>query len=155
MRRPLDEWPIVIQNVYSAYISWEQFVANQQQLQSNQCRYDATHPGVPKQGQALLQGILRCGRCGAQMRLRYSGDQGEFPVYECIYAHNEYEAPRCQEVRGLGLDAAVAQVLLAALAPDQLTLALAAVATLEQEQQALQRQRALHLERLRYDCQRA
>lgn len=155
VRRPIDEWPIVVHNVYPAYISWETFLANQAQLAANQNRYREERPGVPKKGQALLQGILRCGICGALMRLRYSGPQGEFPVYECYYAYSEYGAPRCQEVRGLGLDAEVERLLLEALEPDQITLALAALEELEQEYAALKRQRELHLERLRYEAERA
>ncbi len=155
VQRPIDEWPIVIQNVYPAYITWERFVANQDQLAANQSRYDANHPGAPKKGQALLQGILRCGRCGARMRLQYRGPQGEYPVYACVYAQTEYAAKRCQEVRGLGLDAEVEHLLLTALTPDKLTLALSALEALEQEHATLKRQRELHLERLRYECQRA
>ncbi len=155
VRRPIDEWPIVVHNVYPAYITWEQFMANQEQLAADQSRYDEQRPGAPKKGQALLQGILRCGRCGAQMRLQYSGSQGEFPVYTCVYALTEYAAPCCQEVRGLGLDAEVEQLLLEALTPDQLALAVSALEALEQEHTALKRQRELHLERSRYECQRA
>jgi DNA invertase Pin-like site-specific DNA recombinase len=155
VRRPIDEWPIVIHNVYPAYITWETFLTNQSQLAANQSRYRQDRPGTPKKGQALLQGILRCGRCGVRMRLSYSGPQGEFPVYECNYAYTEYGARRCQEVRGLGLDAYVEQLVLEALAPDKLALALAALEALEEEYVALKRQRKLHLERLRYEAQRA
>jgi DNA invertase Pin-like site-specific DNA recombinase len=152
VRRPLDEWPIVIHNVYPAYIT---FLAHQAQLAANQNRCREERRGVPKRGQALLQGILRCGICGALMRLRYSGPRGEFPVYECNYAYSEYGVPRCQEVRGLGLDAEVERLLLEALEPDQIALALAAMDELEHEYAALKRQRELHLERLRYEAERA
>jgi DNA invertase Pin-like site-specific DNA recombinase len=155
VRRAVDAWPIVIHNVYPAYITWETFLVNQAQLAANQSRYREDRPGSPKKGHALLQGIIRCGRCGWRMRLRYSGPQGEFPVYECDHAHSEYGAHRCQEVRGLGLDAHVEQLVLEALAPDKLALALAALEALEQEHRALKRQRELHLERLRYEAQRA
>ncbi|MCP4686387.1 MAG: recombinase family protein [bacterium] len=155
VRRPLDEWPIVIHNTYPAYITWETFLANQAQLAANQNCYREDRPGAPKKGQALLQGILRCGRCGVRMRLRYSGARGEFPVYECTYAQSEYGARRCQEVRGLGLDAEVERLVLEALTPDKLTLALAALGALEQEYAALRRQRELHLERIRYEATRA
>lgn len=155
VRRPIDQWPIALHNIYPAYISWETFLANQAQLAANQNRYREERPGVPKKGQALLQGILRCGRCGALMRLRYSGPQGEFPVYECTYAYSEYGAARCQEVRGLGLDEVVEDLLLKALAPDQIDLALAALSELDQEYANLKRQRELHLERLRYEAERA
>jgi DNA invertase Pin-like site-specific DNA recombinase len=155
VHRSIDQWPVVIQDVYPAYISWETFVDNQAQLAANQTHYKADKPGVPRQGQALLQGIIRCGRCGALMRLHYSGPHSEFPVYVCNYAQSEYGALRCQEVRGLGLDAEVERLVLEALAPDQLALALAALDELANEFAALRRQRELHLERLRYEVERA
>jgi DNA invertase Pin-like site-specific DNA recombinase len=155
IRRPIDEWPIVIHNIYPAYITWETFLDNQAQLAANQSRYQENQPGAPKKGQALLQGILRCGQCGARMRLRYSGSRGEFPVYECNYAQSEYGARRCQEVRGLGLDAEIERLILEALTPDKLALALASLEALEQEYDALRRQRELHLERIRYEAARA
>jgi DNA invertase Pin-like site-specific DNA recombinase len=154
-RRPIDDWPIVVHNIYPAYITWETFLANQAQLAANQNRYREDRPGAPKKGKALLQGILRCGRCGRQMRIRYSGPEGNFPFYECANANTEYAAPRCQEVRGLGLDAQVEKLLLEALEPGKIELALAAMGELEQEYAALRRQRQLHLERLRYEAQRA
>lgn len=155
IRRPLEDWPVVIQDVYPAYVSWETFLANQAQLAANQNRYRDDRPGAPRKGQALLQGVLRCGRCGALMQLRYSGPKGEFPVYECNYASNRYGAPRCQEVRALGLDAEIERLFLGAMQPDQISLALAALEALEEEYAALKRQREMHLERLRYEAERA
>jgi DNA invertase Pin-like site-specific DNA recombinase len=155
IRRPIDQWPISIQDAYPAYISWETFLANQAQLAANQSHYKADKPGVPRQGQALLQGIVRCGRCGALMRLHYSGPHSEFPVYVCDYAQSEYGAARCQEVRGLGLDTEVERLILEALVPDQLVLALAALDELAHEYVSLKRQRELRLERLRYETERA
>lgn len=152
---PIDRWPIVIQNAYPAYITWETFLANQTQLAANQSCYREDKYGVPRQGQALLQSVVRCARCGRLMRLHYSGPHSTFPVYVCEYAQSQYGGPRCQEVRGLGLDAEVERLLLEALAPDQIALALAALDELEQEYAALKRQRELHLERLRYEAERA
>jgi excisionase family DNA binding protein len=155
VRVPLDKWPIVIQNAYPAYITWETFLANQKQLEANQNRYQEERHGAPRKGQALLQGVIRCGRCGALMRLRYSGPKGQFPVYECTYAYSQYGAPRCQEVRGSGLDKEVEQILLEALMPDKLSLAMDALEELEQEYTSLKRQHELHLERLQYEAERA
>ena len=152
---PIEQWPIVLHDIYPAYITWETFLANQTQLEANQNRYQKDSHGVPRKGRALLQGIIRCGRCGALMRLRYSGPRGEFPVYKCTYDQGEYGAPHCQEVRGLGLDAEVEAILLAALTPDRISLALAALAELEQEYASLKRQRELQLERLHYEAERA
>ena len=155
IQRPIDKWPIVLHNVYPAYISWDDFLANRAQLQANQNRYEEDKPGVPRKGQALLQGIVICGRCGARMRLHYSGPTGQFPVYVCNYAHSEYNAPRCQEVRGLGLDAEVERLILEALTPDRIKLALAALAELEREYATLGQQWEFRLERAQYEAQRA
>ena len=155
IRRSIDQWPIVIQNVYPAYISWEKYLVNQKRLANNRNDHRCGSLGAPRKGKALLQGVVRCGRCGARMRLGYSGPHGEYPVYRCEYGMSEYGEPRCQEVRGLGLDAEVERLFLAALQPDRIALSLAAMGELEKEHKALKRQRELHLQRLEYEAERA
>ncbi|HVN56509.1 MAG TPA: recombinase family protein [Anaerolineaceae bacterium] len=152
---PIEDWPVVIQNIYPAYISWEQFLTNRKRLADNQSKYREDRPGAPRKGQALLQGIIRCGRCGAKMYLHYSGPQGEFPVYGCQYAHQQLQHGHCQEVRALGLDEEIERIVLACLAPDQIVLALAAVEQLEQENTTLRQQWQIRLERATYETERA
>jgi hypothetical protein len=153
--RPIDKWPVLIHNVYPAYISWEEYLANQKQLQSNQQNYREENAGAPRQGQALLQGIIRCSCCGMKMRLHYTGPESTFPIYECNYFSTEYCGSFCQEVRGQGLDAEVARLLLAALEPDQIDIALATLQELEQEYASLHKQWQLRLERATYEAERA
>jgi len=155
VRVPLDQWPVCLQDRYPAYISWAEFLANRERLRANQSRYAADQHGVARKGAALLQGIVLCGQCGAHLYLRYSGPHGNFPVYVCRANQQEYGGPRCQEVRALGLDAEVERLVLAALAPDQLAMALAALDQLEEEDRQLERQWQLRLERARYDAERA
>jgi len=95
-------------------------MANQRRLADNLNHYDANRHGVPRQGNALLQGIAICGRCGRRMGLHYSGQNGNYPVYLCRADQHQHGGPRCQEVRALGVDAAVERVLLEALTPDRL-----------------------------------
>jgi DNA invertase Pin-like site-specific DNA recombinase len=155
IHRPLGQWPICLQGIYPAYISWEHYLANQERLQNNRNRYEQSRHGAPRQGQALLQGIVLCGRCGSRMCLRYYGPQGQYPAYRCARAHDESDAPRCQEARALALDAAVERQLLEALAPDRLAVALSAMEQMEQEGAALRHQWQLRLERARYEAERA
>lgn len=155
VRLPIDKWEICLHNRYPAYIAWAEFVANQDQLRANRLNYQEDHHGVPRKGQALLQGIARCGRCGALLHLRYSGPHGDFPVYECSNDQRQFGGKRCQEVRAMALDAQVEQLFLEALRPDQLALALAALEQLEQEELAEKRQWQLRLERATYEAQRA
>jgi hypothetical protein len=89
------------------------------------------------------------------MCLRYSGPEGQYPVYTCMYARHEFAAPRCQEVRALALDAEIERQLLEALAPDRLAVALAALEQIEQETAALRHQWQLRVERARYEAERA
>jgi hypothetical protein len=58
-------------------------------------------------------------------------------------------------VWGKALDTEIEQLILAALAPDQIAIALAAHAKAEQEDLLLHRQWTLRLERLHYECERA
>jgi hypothetical protein len=157
VRRPRDAWPVLFLDHHPAYLTWPEFLANQARLAANQSRYRAAAAGngAPRKGQALLQGIALCGRCGAQMSLHYSGAAGEFPVYKCLGDRREGGAHTCQEVRGLGLDAEVERLFLAALEPDQLAIALATLEQLDQEAAALDQQWRLRVERARYEAERA
>src|SRR6201993_1818079 len=146
---------VCLKDAFPGYIDWEKFVANQRRLADNLNHYDANRHGVPRQGNALLQGIAICGRCGRRMGLHYSGQNGNYPVYLCRADQHQHGGPRCQEVRALGIDAAVERLLLEALTPDRLALAIAALGELENEARALDRQWSLKRERARYEAERA
>jgi len=152
---PLPEWPVCLQDAHPGYIGWEEFMANQQQLSDNLHRYGSGRPGRPRQGRALLQGIAVCGRCGRRMSLAYSGPGGNYPVYRCAADKERTGTPRCQEVRGLPVDAEVERLVLMALAPDKVALAVAALGELDAEVRLLERQWSLRLERARYETERA
>src|SRR6266850_385357 len=150
----IQDWPVCLKDAFPGYIDWEEFMANQRRLADNLNHYDANRHGVPRQGNALLQGIAICGRCGRRMGLHYSGQNGNYPVYLCRADQHQHGGPRCQEVRALGVDAAVERLLLEALTPDRLALAIAALGELENEARALERQWSLKRERARYEAER-
>jgi hypothetical protein len=89
------------------------------------------------------------------MCLRYSGPDGNYPVYVCVADHSAEGRPKCQEVRALAVDAEVERLILEALMPDRLALAVAALGEIEKETGALERQWSLKRERARYDAERA
>ena len=155
IRRSLEQWPICLRDTYPAYIPWEQFTANQQHLRANQYRYRDARPGAPRTGQALLQGIAFCGRCGARLWVRYRGAAGGQPSYVCNERAREFGEPRCQEIHAADVDPAIEQMILHALEPDKLALALEAFAHLEDEAAALEQQWRLRLERARFEAARA
>ena len=101
-----------------------------------------------------MQGIAICGRCGRRMSLRYTGPNGDYPVYCCRADRDQQGSALCQEVRALPVEPGRAP-LLDALAPDRIAIALAAVGQLEEESRQLERQWALRRERARYEAERA
>jgi DNA invertase Pin-like site-specific DNA recombinase len=149
------DWAICLKDAYPAYVDWEEFMANQRQLADNVGRYNLGQPGAPRKGSALLQGIVSCGRCARRMCLRYSGPHGDYPVYMCIADQAGEGLPCCQQVRALTVDAEVERLLLAALTPDRIALAIAALGEMEQEDRLIERQWSLKRERARYDAERA
>jgi DNA invertase Pin-like site-specific DNA recombinase len=150
-RRP-EECHVLIRDRVPAYITWDRFQANQERLTANQNRPGS--PGAPRNGAALLGGLLHCGRCGRRMSVRYSGSKSR-PWYACTSASTEYAEPLCQSASGLVLDELVASQILAAVAPAALEASLAAVAEVERERATLARQWQLRRERARYEIERA
>ncbi|WFU14603.1 recombinase family protein [Bradyrhizobium sp. CB3481] len=151
----IADWAVCLHAAHPGYISWEEFMANQGRLADNVCRYEAGHTGVPRKGAALLQGIAICGRCGRRMSMRYTGPNADYPVYCCRSDRDQQGSVLCQEVRALAVDGLVERVVLDALVPDQIEIALAAAGQLEQESRQLERQWALRVERARYEAERA
>lgn len=154
IRLPIDSWEVCLQNVYPAYICWEEFVSNQKRLSANQNNYYQNKHGVARQGRALLQGIVLCGKCGYHMSSHYRGRNNE-PIYSCDIEIREYGSSHCQVVQGLAVDAEIERLVLTALEPDRIVLALGALQQLEAEIVTLARQWELRIERARYEATRA
>jgi DNA invertase Pin-like site-specific DNA recombinase len=74
--QPLERWEVVIEDHHPGFISFENFRFNQEQLRSNWRRPKDEAAGAVREGPALLQGVLRCGRCGRRMQVTYSGSRG-------------------------------------------------------------------------------
>ena len=142
-----DEWEIVVSDVYPAYISEEQYARNREQLRANMYNFVHRHPGAPREGTALVQGLVLCGRCGRRMQVHYS-KQG--PRYVCRDDAMRYAAATCQTFGQRYLDEAVCACFFEAIKPAQLDTLLAALETLEQERKNRKRGWQLRLERARY-----
>jgi DNA invertase Pin-like site-specific DNA recombinase len=150
-RVALADWPVVRHNAHPGYISWEQFLRNQQHLDDSCTSRLKDRRGAPREGRALLQGLVLCGRCGRRMSVRYTRN-GTTPSYECTQVHKQQGGRTCQFVRGDGVDAAVARLFLEAIQPAQLHVSLATLAEVEQQARQVERQWQLRLERARYEA---
>jgi DNA invertase Pin-like site-specific DNA recombinase len=151
IRRP-EDCLVLIRDRLPAYITWDRYQANQDRLAANRARCDS--PGAPRQGPALLAGLLRCGRCGRRMIVRYSGPQGRH-CYSCTRGSADYAEPLCQCLSGPVIDGLAREQILAAVEPAALEASLAAVAEVERERVELSRHWHLRRERARYEAERA
>jgi DNA invertase Pin-like site-specific DNA recombinase len=150
--RPPRECLVLLPGRCPAYISEEQFWANQERLAAN--RANATSRGAPRHGPSLLGGLLVCGRCGYRLLVNYN-NAGSGLRYVCSHAQLAYGEPGCQGLSGSSLDAFVSAQVLSVLQPAALELHLAAAADVEQQRQLLHQQWQQQLERARYDAERA
>ena len=147
---PRDQWEVLIPGHHPGYISWEDYLANQEKLAANRTNAGAR---PPREGTALCQGIVFCGACSRSMQVRY---QNRRPYYECSHSRHDHVAtPLCGSVRADTIDAVAADALLAAVTPDQVMLALAAAEEVTARRQRSVRAAELAAERARYDADRA
>src|SRR3954468_14191978 len=147
---PREQWGVVILDHHPGYISWDQFVANEQRLAANN-KSKGARPAAG--GSALLQGIVRCGGCGRSMGTYYSAGK---PGYDCSHSRSDrVTTPACRGVMGAVVEQAVVDRLLAAVAPEQIQLALTAADTVTDRATRATRAVELRIERARYDAVRA
>jgi len=130
---PMPSWTVTIHNHHEGYITWEEYLENQSILLRNLTHSEENVlSGPAREGLALLQGVLLCGNCGRRLTVRYQGNGGLYPVYECNWLRREGLATRsCLHVRCDILDSAISQRVLQVLQPAQLDIAIAALQEIE------------------------
>ena len=79
---PIEAWPVLLKDHHEGYLSWEAYVQTQQRLATNRTNTQ-TLPSAAREGLALLQGLLICARCARHVTIRYTGNGGVYPSYEC------------------------------------------------------------------------
>ena len=67
-----ENWQVLIRNAHPGYISWDEFLANQQRLRENRFRKESK--GAPRTGGCLLGGLVHCGHCGDRLKVTYRSD---------------------------------------------------------------------------------
>jgi DNA invertase Pin-like site-specific DNA recombinase len=150
--KPMDQWEVLLLGRLPAYISWEQYLANQKRLAQNCSRPDT--PGAPREGTTLLAGLVRCGRCGWRMCISYPGAKCS-ARYHCQRLQREGGPTQCQSLPARGLDDLVSNQVLKAVEPAALALSLQAAGDIEQERARLHQQCRQELERAEYNADRA
>ncbi len=151
-----DEWLVLLPGRLPAYITEEEHAANVARLAAN--RQTAESPGAPRNGEALLSGLVRCGLCGGhRMAVLYHDPSARASHgYSCAFYPSNYgTGDRCQHIAGPALDRYVAGQVLDAIAPAALEVSMAAAAQAENERAGLDRHWRQRVERARYAADRA
>ncbi len=151
------EWQVFLPNVHPGYLTWEEFEANQATLRANAAGYGTDRRRSPaREGVALLQGLVLCGRCGTRMTVRYSVHQGHpVPIYACQRRGIQRAQRPCQMIPGAGLDAAVSTAVLEAVSPAALDVALEVFEELRARAAEVDRLRRAQVERAREEAELA
>jgi DNA invertase Pin-like site-specific DNA recombinase len=149
--RPPGEWAVLLHDRVPAYITWDEYSANQRQMLENQ-RRPATK-GTPGGGSALLAGLVYCGRCGRKMHVSYqSVHQGR---YCCSRVRFDPTDEVCSGLPARSLDDFVAGQVLEALSPAGIELSLSAIEHTSQLRRQQETQLRQNVDRATYEAGRA
>jgi DNA invertase Pin-like site-specific DNA recombinase len=151
---PRSDWFTLVKEAHVGYITWEDYERHEAQLVVNSQAYAPQRFSPPREGPALLQGLLICGKCGERMTVRYHqrGGQRIVPDYLCAHKSIERGEPPCQRLPGAGLDRAIGELLVEHVTPETLALTIAVQEELVNRAAEAQRLRHLQVERAQYEA---
>ena len=154
--RPREAWHTLIVDAHPGYITWRAYEENLERLRQNARDTPENRKYPPREGPALLQGVVLCGVCGVRMTVRYQGSKEKLqPHYVCRGPGNNLALPTCQSLPGGGIDDAIGELLLEAMTPVALEVALAVEAELEARVGEADDLRLKQVERARYEAELA
>jgi len=145
---PREKWEVFLPDRLPTYISWEQYEANQTQLDANR----AQNLGVTQRAASLLAGLLICGRCERRMSVSQSRGNRR---YLCSQEMSTYGGDGCQSLSAQVLDRTVEELVLRALEPSALEVSLEVATNIEEEHKRIAKLWAQRLERAQYEVDRA
>ncbi|MEQ9586897.1 MAG: recombinase family protein [Parvibaculaceae bacterium] len=147
---PLDEMRVLIQNRFPAYISWQQYLENQDRLQQN--RSTKQTAGTSRRGENILAGLVYCGRCGYRMGTRHR--ERRRYQYFCETHLQTGSEQTCYGLSARELDQLVSDKVLQALEPASIELSLKAADDIEHERIRLHDHWRRRLEQAQYEAER-
>ena len=150
---------MLIEDAHPGYVTFEQYEHNQQTLAANAAAHsdEERRAGPAREGPALLQGLVVCGKCGKRMTVKYHKRcNGEpQPDYHCSREGIATGTPPCQSICGAGVDQAVAKLVLEQLTPLAIETALAVSTELAQRAADADRIRQMGVKRAEHAAEAA
>lgn len=150
-RQPMDQWPVMIKDHHSAYITYDEFENNVQQLQRNKANLAFASP--TREGVSLLQGILICGICGRRLTIRYTGKNKSVPTYECNWRKREgLTGNSCFSFRADIVDPEIEKSIIHVLSPQNLSIASKALQQIKKRNSSMDKQWEMNIQRCQYNA---
>jgi hypothetical protein len=150
-----EECRVCIRDHHEPYIEWEHFQEVQQMIEGNNTQSGSDEvAGAVRAGQGLLAGLLRCGRCGRKLHVRYWGKRGTSARYACVGDFSE-GGNYCLSFGGAGVDRRFGEEVLKVLSPLGIEASLMAVERLEQEGEQRREAARRQLEQTEYAARKA
>ena len=151
---PRDEWVALLKDAHPGYISWEKHEWIQHRLRESAQAWGADRRhGPPREGPALLQGLAICGLCGTRMSVHYHRRGEELtPTYQCCTRCTQTGDDTCQSIPGGSVDAAIGKLVVDAMTPQALEVALAVWQEVKDRYEEANRLRRQQVERAQYEA---
>lgn len=151
------DWKVFIPEHGEGYITWEEFETNQRRLRANAVAYGADRrSGPPREGPALLQGIVVCGKCGKRMTVRYHERKGGLiPDYVCQRDGIENNSGPCQCIPGGNIDETIGNLLIEKLTPESIEIALDVFEEVKRKRQTIKKAHKMRIAKLQYEAELA
>ena len=152
---PREDWIAFFPGAHPGYISWSEYEEHLRRLKANRTNAHSNCT-PPREGPALLQGLVVCGRCGRRMAVQYLKQATRTRVsYICCRGIGTQGRHNCQWIPGTDVDTAIGEVVVEAFAPVALEVALGVQQEMEQRVDDVDRLRRQQVERLHYSAELA
>ena len=150
-RQEPSKWSVLIPDHHAPYVSVKRFEQIQQMLTENKQTW-AGGSGAPKEGTALLGGLLRCRKCGCKLGVAYTGPSSNYARYSCTTSTG---ARGCFTFGGRRVDDAISQQVLRAVQPAALETAARAAREAAKQGEELSAALQMELQSAQYAVERA
>jgi excisionase family DNA binding protein len=154
LRRP-EECRVFIPDHHEGYIDWQTYEENQKIIRGNNMNLASDEPtSAVREGCGVLTGLLRCGRCGRKLHVRYWGKRGTAARYLCkgeFDSGGEY----CLGFGGDRVDRRLSQEILKVISPLGIDASLKTIADLTSYEDDCRRALMRQVEQLEFEERRA
>jgi len=153
---PPEQARVFLRDHHEGYIDWATFEEHQRMIRRNNFRGESDDTaGAARAGKGLLTGLLRCGRCGRKLQVRYWGKSGTSARYLCAGDFTAAGGRYCLGFGGATVDRRFADELLRVLSPLGIGASLEALDRLTADEDEHRHARQRQVQQLEYEAARA